>query len=93
MILAGLPVLIVISVPTTWYVMLFEIYWVGALMIMTGVTYLAMRNIHKNSQGLEKVGIKKDRNLMCYYIAFWVSCACISVLIMSVNGSMMIVTG
>lgn len=55
-----LPVLIVVVFPTAWYVMLFEIYWVGALMTMTGFTYRAMASIHENSEELKKAGIKKD---------------------------------
>ena len=88
--LVGIPLLILLA-PSTWYLMLFMVYYAAAVMIMTAVTYIAMRSIHKNSAGLEKVGIKKDRDIMHFYIGCWVFCAIVSLIIVFTNGSMILV--
>ena len=71
--------------------MLFMVYYAAAVMTITAITYIAMRSIHKNSEELEKVGIKKDRTIMHFYIGCWVFCAIVSLIIVSTNGSMILV--
>mmetsp|Transcript_39648 Transcript_39648/g.51960 ORF Transcript_39648/g.51960 Transcript_39648/m.51960 type:complete len:137 (+) Transcript_39648:324-734(+) len=63
----------------------FQVYLVVTEVSMTTATLLAMRHIHKSSQQLEEMGIRKNGVIMKLYIGFWASCTVISIVIIGLN--------
>jgi len=67
------------------WVFWFQAYLVFAEVSMTTATLLAMRHIHKSSQQLEEMGIRKNGVIMKLYIGFWASCTVITIVIIGLN--------
>ena len=73
-------VFIVLSCNLTWnyWMLSWQIIWLGLSCFMTLVTLLSWRHINKRSVALEQFGIQTNRVLMSLYSIWWVCFSLIS---------------